>query len=84
MTAYVKTDDMNALASTLWMPSATDLASFSPELVLIGTIVAVLVIPLMVRRSARLTATVAAIGTVLMAMATISVARSAALHPPLR
>jgi len=76
VTGYLKTADMNPLASTLWMPSAADLAGFSPELVLIGTIIAVLVIPLMVRRSARLTATVAAIGAVLMAMATVSVARS--------
>ncbi len=70
---------MNGLASTLWMPSTTDLASFAPELVLVGTIVAVLVVPLFVRRAARLTALLAAVGTVLMAMATVSVARSAVL-----
>jgi len=58
------------------MPSTGDLAVFAPELVLIGTMVAVLVVPLFSRRSARVTALLAATGAVLTAMATLSVARS--------
>lgn len=70
---------MSTLASTFWMPSKADLTSFSPELVLVGTIVAILIIPLFARRAARSTALVAAIGSALMAMASVSVIRSAVL-----
>ncbi|MBN1345206.1 MAG: NADH-quinone oxidoreductase subunit N [Phycisphaerae bacterium] len=67
---------MTLLGSTFWMPTTSDLASFAPELVLIGTIVAVLVVPLITPRASRLTALVAGIGILLLAMATVSVAGS--------
>jgi len=70
---------MTLLGSTFWMPSTSDLAAFAPELVLVGTIVAVLVVPLFAWRAARVTAMVAAIGCVLTALATLSVARAAQL-----
>ncbi len=59
------------------MPTPADLSRFAPELVLIGTIVAVLIAPLIARRAARQTSAIALIGAVLMAMATISVSRTA-------
>jgi NADH-quinone oxidoreductase subunit N len=67
---------MNLLATTFWMPSMNDLAGFTPELVLIGTIVAILLVPLFAQRTARVTALLAATGTVVTALATASVVRS--------
>ncbi len=61
---------MNDLLSQIWMPGALDLARFSPELVLVGTIVVILVAPLIVGRSARLTAGIAMVGIIAAALAT--------------
>ncbi|MFQ5491606.1 MAG: NADH-quinone oxidoreductase subunit N [Phycisphaerae bacterium] len=53
---------MSALLGQLWMPSGVDLFRFSPELVLVGTLVAILVVPLVLGRSAGLTGTIALVG----------------------
>jgi NADH-quinone oxidoreductase subunit N len=67
---------MISSSSTIWMPAASDLAGFAPELALIGTIVTLLIVPVLTRRSARLTSLIAATGAALTAMATLSVASS--------
>lgn len=47
---------------TPWLPSGTDLQLFAPELALVATIVAVLVVPLVVGRSGRTAAVVSLLG----------------------
>ncbi|MHC4091914.1 MAG: NADH-quinone oxidoreductase subunit N [Planctomycetota bacterium] len=53
---------MTSLLAQFWMPTRQDLFWFSPELALVGTIVVILVAPLIVGRSARLTGTIALLG----------------------
>lgn len=57
------------------MPDPAELACFAPEFVLIGTIVAVLIIPLLFKRQAGLSAFVAGAGAILTAAAAVSVGR---------
>jgi NADH-quinone oxidoreductase subunit N len=60
---------MSAPASA-WLPSAAELRLFSPELVLIGTIVALLLVPLLAGRRAQVTALVAWAGCLIGLLAT--------------
>ena len=50
------------------------MARFSPELALVGTIVAILVAPLIVGRSARLTGAIVLVGIAVAALFTLNVA----------
>ncbi len=63
------------LADSFWVPSGRELFLFSPELALVGTIVALLVVPLIWRRNAYTTATIALVGVVVMAVMALMVAR---------
>ena len=55
---------MNMLGQ-IWIPATEDLRLFSPELALICTIMAVLVVPLIGGRSGHLIASVAMIGALI-------------------
>jgi NADH-quinone oxidoreductase subunit N len=55
---------------TPWLPSGDDLRLFSPELVLVGTIVLLLVLPLLVGRRAHLPALIVLAGTLVGLFAT--------------
>ena len=48
--------------ATIWIPAGRELHLFSPELALVGTIAAVLIVPLIVGRNAYVTAAVALVG----------------------
>ena len=50
------------LSLTLWLPAGADLRMFAPELALVGTIVAVLIVPLVVGRSGRTAAFLSLVG----------------------
>ncbi|MCH7700459.1 MAG: NADH-quinone oxidoreductase subunit N [Planctomycetes bacterium] len=63
------------LAESFWVPSGRELFLFSPELVLVGTIVALLVVPLIWRRNAYTTASIALVGVVMMGIMALLVAR---------
>jgi len=65
---------MNLLLANLWMPSGADLRLFGPELILVGTLAAMLVLPLIFGRRTYLPALVTLVGTLLAALATASVA----------
>lgn len=65
---------MNLSNATTWLPSATDFELFSPELVLTGTIVAVLLVPLFVGRRAYLAAGVSIAGALVACFATARMA----------
>ena len=55
---------MNATLEDFWMPTAEDLFRFSPELGLVGTLAVILIAPLIVGRSARVTGAIALVGIV--------------------
>lgn len=65
---------MHGLLAQIWTPGGTDLARFAPELALVGTIVVILVAPLIVGRSARLTGTIVLVGLAVAALFTLKVA----------
>ena len=48
-----------------WMPTGQDLFRCAPELALVGTIVVILIAPLIVGRSARITGTIVLVGILL-------------------
>ena len=64
---------MERLLAQFWMPSGVDLARFSPELAIVGTIVVILVAPLIVGRSARITGAITIIGIIVAALFTLNV-----------
>lgn len=53
---------MNHLLATAWLPSGADLRLFSPELILVGTIALVLLVPLLVGRRSYMAAMVSVLG----------------------
>ncbi len=65
----------NLIASAVWMPSAADMATIAPEIVLVLTLVVLLLAPLFAERSRRITSVVALSGALLAATASLSVAR---------
>jgi NADH-quinone oxidoreductase subunit N len=65
---------MNPLSANTWLPSVDELQLFGPELILIGTIVAVLVVPLFVGRRPFAVALLALLGAVAGLQASGSVA----------
>ena len=65
---------MNTALATFFMPTAEHLRWFSPELALVGTIVAILIAPLAVGRSSRTTGLIALIGIIVTIACTLSVA----------
>lgn len=65
---------MTLAFANAWLPPAADLWLFSPELVLVGTIVALLVVPLFVGRSPWLSALLAMSGCVALLAATAAMA----------
>lgn len=65
---------MNGLLADIWLPSKAEFGLFSPELALIATIVAVLVVPLVAGRGRRLTAGVALTGTLVTLVLTVWIA----------
>src|SRR5437016_6275964 len=54
---------MNDLLASIWMPDGTDLRLFSPELALVATLAALLVVPLITGRSNHVAAAIALIGS---------------------
>jgi NADH-quinone oxidoreductase subunit N len=79
---------MNLLLANIWLPALSDLRLFTPELVLVGTIAAVLVVPLFVGRSAYLAALIAMTGALMGLLATgqmalhVAGAGQAGMAPP--
>ncbi|MFH0980349.1 MAG: NADH-quinone oxidoreductase subunit N [Planctomycetota bacterium] len=65
---------MNPMLASLFVPTAEQFRWFSPELALVGTIVAILIAPLAVGRSSRTTALIALIGLAVAILCTWSVA----------
>ncbi len=65
---------MNLPSANPWLPSAEDLHLFGPELVLIGTIVAVLVVPLLIGRRTYVPAVISVIGALVGILATVGMA----------
>jgi NADH-quinone oxidoreductase subunit N len=53
---------MNAVLGNIWIPSAIDLRYFSPELALVATLAALLIVPIIAGRSSQTAAAVALIG----------------------
>lgn len=53
---------MNSMLASIWVPSAQDLRLFSPEFALIGTLVALLVVPLFAGRGRYISAAIALLG----------------------
>jgi NADH-quinone oxidoreductase subunit N len=64
---------MNPMLATFFMPTAEHLRWYSPELALVGTMIAILIAPLAVGRSARTTALIAVIGLAIAILCTWSV-----------
>jgi NADH-quinone oxidoreductase subunit N len=64
--------------ATIWIPTGRDLHLFSPELALVGTIAAVLLVPLVAGRNAYVTAAVALAGCAVTLMLTGGVAADVA------
>jgi NADH-quinone oxidoreductase subunit N len=75
---------MDLLAAITWLPSGQDLRLFGPELILVATIVAVLVVPLFTGRRPLVVALVAALGALVGVVLTPDVALGGqgALTPP--
>ena len=67
---------MGLTLAQMWMPGGRDLFLASPELALVGTIVVILVAPLIVGRSARLTGSITLIGVIVALWMTSRVAFS--------
>jgi NADH-quinone oxidoreductase subunit N len=65
---------MTSLLAQLWMPSSRELFWFSPELAIVATMALLLVVPLIVGRSARITGTIVLVGIIVAAMLTWRVA----------
>ncbi|MCH7813069.1 MAG: NADH-quinone oxidoreductase subunit N [Planctomycetes bacterium] len=65
---------MISTLAQIWMPTQQDLFWFSPELALVGTLVALLIAPLIMGRSARLTGTIVLVGLVTAGWLTLRVA----------
>jgi NADH-quinone oxidoreductase subunit N len=55
---------MNLMLANLWLPNCGDLSLFAPELVLIFTIVALLVVPIFTGRRPLVSATIALLGAI--------------------
>jgi NADH-quinone oxidoreductase subunit N len=66
---------MKLLLANTWLPTSAELHLFSPELVLTGTIVAVLLVALVAGRRPQLSAMIALLGALLGVLATAHVAR---------
>jgi len=76
------TDAMNLLiVAAAWLPAADDLRLIGPELVLIGTIALVLLLPLLVGRRPEVAAVTAVLGCLLALVATWAVAAEVADGP---
>ena len=73
--------DMNPASLNNWLPSADELHLFSPELILVGTIVAVLVAPLLVGRRPAVPALIAVLGCFVGLVATWAVSTQIADGP---
>ncbi len=65
---------MDTLLQNFWTPTSTDLFWFSPELALVGTIVMLLVVPIIMGKSARTSGRIALFGTVATIVLTLRVA----------
>jgi NADH-quinone oxidoreductase subunit N len=72
---------MNVPTPNTWLPSADELHLFSPEFVLVGTIVAVLVVPLLVGRRPEVPALIAVLGCFVGLVATWAVSAQVADGP---
>jgi len=73
---------MNLMLSQIWIPLLSDLRLFTPELALIGTIIAVLIVPLIGGRRAQIVAGVALLGTLCTALLTLWTGRIVATVGP--
>lgn len=62
---------MMLLAASAWLPAASELRLFAPEFALVGTIVAVLLVAMVVGRSARVAALVTLAGAITTLLATL-------------
>ncbi|MCP4589523.1 MAG: NADH-quinone oxidoreductase subunit N [bacterium] len=69
---------MNFMLATFFVPTGEQLGWFSPELVLVGTIMAILIAPLAMGRSSRTTVLIALVGIVLTIACTLGVGRTVA------
>ncbi|MEW6249886.1 MAG: NADH-quinone oxidoreductase subunit N [Planctomycetota bacterium] len=72
---------LSAILASFWLPSGTDFRLFAPELVLVATIAAILIVPLFVGRRPYMAALLAMVGALVALLSTALVAPELARGP---